>query len=310
MAGIARVWTSARLGLQTRARLARMRPRRRQAVAEIVRVLGAAGPEIEAAGGSGGGSGRRVLVVAHVHYPHLWPELAGHVAGIGAPLDLTVTLTPPASELATIIATQFPGARVIPVPNRGRDLAPLLTVLAGTPGLGGYAAVLKVHTKHSPHRRTGDAWRRGMLADLCPGPQGIEAILDVLAAAPARAAVPGASPGAPRAVGMVAPRGSVLGREFLGPNAGKVADLASRAGLRLEPDRLWFPAGAMFWARPQVLADLMALGLSPEDFDAEPTPPDGTLAHALERYLGVVLSARGLGVLEVGELPGGTTMVT
>ncbi len=54
----------------------------------------------------------------------------------------------------------------------------------------------------------------------------------------------------------------------------------------------------MFWARPEVLLPLADLGLAAEDFGPETGAVDGTLAHAVERYLGVLAASQGLAVIE------------
>jgi lipopolysaccharide biosynthesis protein len=132
--------------------------------------------------------------------------------------------------------------------------------------------------------RNGDAWRRDLLADLMGSTQRIESILGLLATDPR--------------IGMVAPARNVLGREFLGPNRPRVVALARKGGLAFDPERLWFPAGSMFWTRPEVLLPLADLGLTADDFGPETGAVDGTLAHAVERYLGVVAESQGLAVIE------------
>jgi lipopolysaccharide biosynthesis protein len=54
----------------------------------------------------------------------------------------------------------------------------------------------------------------------------------------------------------------------------------------------------MFWTRPEVLLPLADLGLTAEDFGPETGAVDGTLAHAVERYLGVLAERMGLAVIE------------
>ena len=271
--------SSARHRVRTRLRLIRMRPRRARFVRELV---ASAPSRTVPAVVEEGGEGRRVLVIAHVYYPDLWDELAEGIARVPGEVDLVVTLVEGrADDLAEPIRSRFPGADVRLLANQGRDVWPLLQVLDRVPG---HDTVLKVHTKRSPHMRNGDAWRRDLLADLVGSTQRIEAILGLM--------------DTDRRIGMVAPARNVLGREFLGPNRPRVEALARKVGRAFDPDRLWFPAGSMFWTRPEVLLPLADLGLNAEDFGPETGAVDGTLAHAVERYLGVLAESQGLAVIE------------
>jgi lipopolysaccharide biosynthesis protein len=223
-----------------------------------------------------------VLVIAHVYYPELWDELAAYIERVPGDVDVVVTLVQDrADHLSAAITDRFPGADVRVVPNRGRDLWPLIQVLDR---VGGHGLVLKLHTKRSPHMRDGDSWRRQLLDGLVGASDRIDGIVELLST--------------DRRIGIVAPVRNVLGREFLGPNRSQVESLARRGRRTFEPDRLWFPAGSMFWARPEVLTPLADLGLSADDFGPETGAVDGTLAHALERYLGVLASSQGLAVIE------------
>jgi lipopolysaccharide biosynthesis protein len=270
--------SSARHRVQTRLRLIRMRPRRARFVHELV----ASAPSRLTSAATEGGPDTRVLVIGHVFYPDLWAELAAGIELVPGDVDVVVTLVQGrADHLADPIRAQFPGADVRVVANQGRDVWPLIQVLDRVPG---HDAVLKVHTKRSPHMRNGDSWRRDLLDGLVGSPGRIEAILGLMAT--------------DRRVGMVAPARNVLGREFLGPNRPRVEALAKKGGRTFDPDRLWFPAGSMFWTRPEVLLPLNDLGLAADDFGPETGAVDGTLAHAVERYLGVLAASQSLAVIE------------
>ena len=48
-----------------------------------------------------------------------------------------------------------------------------------------------------------------------------------------------------------------------------------------------FPAGSMFWCKPAAIHSLLDLNLRWTSFDREFGQIDGTLAHGLERLLGL-----------------------
>ena len=227
------------------------------------------GPEIQPL--RRGRSGR-VLVIAHVFYPEIWPELAIRIERIPAPYDVIVTLVEGHSAgLVDAIVAQFPNVVIETLPNRGRDLWPLVHV-AELGLIGDYDAVLKLHTKKSVHRLDGDAWRERLLDSLCPTPEGIALILDLLRRDPE--------------VGMVAPAGAVLGREFWGGNGPLIDALAARSGIPVDPAAVWFPGGSMFWSRPGPLNRLRKASLTTDDFEHEVGHPglhDRARARALLR---------------------------
>ena len=236
------------------------------------------------------GCAGRVLVVAHAFYPQLWPAIADRIARIPAPVDLVVTLVEGRSEvLADSIVAQFPGVEFEVLSNRGRDMWPFVRVLEL--GLvGDYDAVLKLHTKASVHRIDGDAWRDRLLDSLCPSPDGIAQILELLRR--------------DTDIGLIAPAGAVLGREFWGSNGPMVDALAARTGIGVDPERVWFPGGSMFWARPGPLNRLRDARLTIEDFEHEAVSIDGTTAHALERFVGALVAHAGMSVIAADDVAG------
>ena len=111
-------------------------------------------------------------MVVHVFYPEVWPDIVDRFARIPEPFDLIVSLVQGDAEgLERSIQDRLPMARVEVVPNRGRDLASLVS-LANRGLLSGYDAILKVHSKRSPHRLDGDAWRVRLLDGVLPSPEG------------------------------------------------------------------------------------------------------------------------------------------
>lgn len=58
-------------------------------------------------------------------------------------------------------------------------------------------------------------------------------------------------------------------------------------------DFMSYPAGGMFWARPEALQGILGHNYQYEDFPAEPLPNDGSMLHALERVLGSLAEHNG-----------------
>jgi lipopolysaccharide biosynthesis protein len=153
----------------------------------------------------------------------------------------------------------------------------------------GYDYLLKIHTKKSYHREDGQRWRSDMLSKLA-GPNGnavkVKAILD-----------------AQKEVGMVGPTGHVVNSSrYFGHNKAMIHMLARSVGIdQPETRHFSFVAGTMFWAKPAALRYLNALPVSAGDFEPEPLRFDGTLAHAVERFIGLASAYSGFSILEIDE---------
>lgn len=230
-----------------------------------------------------------VAVALHLYYPELWAEFAARLAAQGFDFDLYVTLTGPAAEDAALggaIAADFPRARIWRFGNRGRDVLPFLTLVnAGL--LAPYRAVCKLHGKVSPHRRDGAEWRQDLVGAVMGAAGPTRARLDRFLADPA--------------AGLWVADGHVLSdpRDW-GINRPRTAEILARGGLEVAGDA--FPAGSIWWVKPQVLDRLAALGLTAADFEPERGLVDGTTAHAVERAMATLVLASGLAFVEASAL--------
>gem|GEM_PF-363529 len=272
------------------------------------------GREGEHGGGLGGRAQAEVAVVLHLHYRDLWDEFAEALAVAALEVDLFVTLShrrgdlpddpppppdradagdadpdeaPAAETLAAQIRASVPGARVIVMPNHGRDVFPFVH-LVNSGLLDGYRAVCKLHTKRSPHRRDGDAWRRHLVAGVLPG-AGTAAALERFLADP-------------EAGLWVADGQHYTDPRWWGSNREGVARLCRRVGVLPDQGALSFPAGSIYWLKPAMITLIRGLRLRIEDFEPEAGQLDGTTAHAFERALGYLAAAAGLAIRQSAEV--------
>lgn len=234
-------------------------------------------------------SDARVLVVAHVYYPEVWSDIEQRLPLLPEPYDLIVSLVEGATvALEAEIARRLPRAVLHRVPNVARDVGSLIE-LAAEGVFDAYDAVLKIHTKRSPHRVDGDMWRIALLDGLMPSDAGIRRVIELFRRDPS--------------VGLVVPAGHIGGPETWGANQPLVEALAARIPFAFDPSALRYPAGSMYWARPWILKRLADLELGPEHFEPEAGHVDGSTAHALERFVGLAAQASGLEMVETAAVP-------
>jgi lipopolysaccharide biosynthesis protein len=225
----------------------------------------------------------RLAVHLHLYYEEMTGQCIGYLRNIPAHFDLYVSVPEgrDSAALARHLAAALPEAgevQVEVVPNRGRDIAPLIVQFGER--LLRYDAIAHFHTKKSPHDTELAGWFESIMGTLCGTRSGVAQILDLLG----------------RDAKMVYPAG----------NKRRLWDDSGWSGNRLIAERILreqglgntgdfryveFPEGAMFWARTGSLARLLRLPLGFEDFPEEPIAPDATFAHALERLILVLAQA-------------------
>ena len=226
----------------------------------------------------------KVAIVAHTFYPQLVAEIV-HCWEVvkeanGGRADLLITTTAELADQLRLELGERAGLEVHTMANRGRDIAPFVSLL-NKGVLDRYDAVLKLHTKRSPHLMTGNLRRRLLFAVLVGHAANVRRTLALFE---------------DRSIGIVGWRLSF--RRNLGwwmGNKARIAELARRTVPPLPPS-VGFFEGSMFWVRPQALAPLKALSLSTEDFELEERQVDGALHHAIERVFTLAAWAEGYSV--------------
>lgn len=224
----------------------------------------------------------QVALHIHVFYPELLAPMLERLACNQLQPDLFLSYSQPALEpsIRQILARHGREASLHPVPNRGRDIGPLLSEL-GQHLDQHYAFHCHLHTKKSVliGADTAATWREFLLANLLGNQQ--RPMADrILAELQADSSLGLVFPDDPGCLGWTDNR----------PHA---EALATRLGLPALPAAINFPVGTMFWARRGALSSLYNLGLSWDDYPEEPLGYDGTMLHAIERLLPQICLASG-----------------
>ncbi len=220
----------------------------------------------------------RIGVAAHVFYPDLIDEFVEQLSHIPIPFVLLVSVVSETDKETAVSKFSRIGKvsslHVRIVPNRGRDLAPLLVTYR--------EEILKldvfchIHTKKSLYTGLEQGrWRQYLTGSLLGSNARIAWILGMFQASPK--------------LGMVYPESfhavPMIAHTWLS-NKEHARRIGALLGIGIDGDAyLDFSAGSMFWVRTAALRPLYALNLEFEDFPEEAGQKDGTLQHAIERLL-------------------------
>jgi lipopolysaccharide biosynthesis protein len=227
-----------------------------------------------------------VAVHLHLYYTDMLGEMVEYLNNIPQKYDLFVSVSR-STDIANVrerLKTALLNVeRVIveAVPNRGRDIAPLIVQFGKR--LSQYDIFGHFHTKKSPHNLRLSDWCAKIFSQLMGPPKSggghVNGILELLQTD----------------AKVVFPEGRadiVKDRSGWSANYDLARILLQKyTELSIEDfPGVDFPEGGMFWARGNVLRKMLELPLDYQDFPTEPIAADGTLAHALERLILVFAS--------------------
>ncbi len=214
--------------------------------------------------------------VVHCYYPQILPELGKYIDNL--PRRAALYVSTDSQEKARRISAffepfEFSKLEVRVFPNKGWDMAPFFAGFKDV--LPRYEFALKLHAKGSPQhgKEEAHAWRAMLYNSLAGSRERVENILAFLACEPE--------------VGVAAPPTPLFMREISQTlNHVPMRDILRRYAIELPRDAaIDFPVGGMFWARTAALRPLLELDLNFDNFTADTTMRDGTLAHTLERLI-------------------------
>jgi len=220
----------------------------------------------------------------HLHYSEMAVEIFSRLKDSEVNPDLFISVTSEDGKIDVekeLQAYSLLCKEIKIVPNRGRDIGPLLTGYREIFG-SDYDFVGHVHGKKSVTLggNTGSAWAVFLYENLLGGKC---KMMDLILGNMARDTTLGlVFPDDPHAMGW-------------NKNRDHAVTLANKMSLNIEIpiSSLNFPVGTMFWCRPDALKPLIDLNLAWSDYPEEPVPYDGSALHAVERLLPLVTKNQG-----------------
>ncbi len=229
-------------------------------------------------------SSAKVAVILHLYYESCWDEIDYYLSNIEEPLDLYVSLGGYVSKATEEkLLLKFPNAVIYKLPNVGRDIAPFIHIFKSI-DVNRYEAICKIHSKKSKHRVDGALWRNYLLGRLLGSPRKVKVIREKINDSN---------------VGMISPFFHRLcSNDYINNNQDLLSELIEIHGESYGSVSFDFVGGSMFWFKPQALEPLLFINIG--SFELEHNQLDGTLAHAIERYLGyVVLKVQKMKIKEI-----------
>ena len=231
----------------------------------------------------------KIAVFLHLYYTEMLDELLSHIENLSAlqdiEYDLIVTLCHKNPELEQKIYAFKDNAQIMLVPNRGYDVAPFLQAVKSI-HLSGYDYIIKLHSKRdlsSPAYLPsctlyGCEWRQNLL-EFMSSPKHLQESLLRFDNNPQ--------------IGMLtAPELIISAYKEDHQALDRATQIMHGMGLSLKNKT--FVAGTMFIARASLFRLWKHLPYDASDFEEfNPTHKGGSLAHALERVLGFMISAQG-----------------
>ena len=231
----------------------------------------------------------RVCCLIHLYYTDIWDELAAHLHNLGDfPHDIYVNFVATTVDDGAVarVRADFPTARVLTSPNRGRDAGGIFSLLALV-DTARYDVVLVLHGKRSVNlpEGHGDLWRRTLIDPLIGSPAIARLNVELMASDPTAGLIASAS----------------CCSTFAGNNGVMLKLLSERLGLPPVVDQPPYIAGAMFMIRPALIGELQRALRNLPFLDYEHAAArdaiDGQLEHAVERMYGTLAAARGLRIV-------------
>jgi len=217
-----------------------------------------------------------VAVIVHLFYPDIWQEIYTYLNALDLKHDLYITLPPHIEDKDIIrILQDRPDAKIYVVENRGRDVLPFLLVMHHI-GVDTYRYICKLHTKKTGATPLGSVWRKLLYYDLIGSQETVEKIVALL--------------DSDAKVGQVSGRYTILDSvRYDYANSARVKELCEAAGITYAPEYT-FAGGTMFWSKTEIFAPLLELFVKGElIFEEEKGQKDRTMAHAIERFLGILV---------------------
>jgi glycosyltransferase involved in cell wall biosynthesis len=218
-------------------------------------------------------------VVIHVYLPGVLLDILRRLVLLHERLHLYVTCVAGLEDTVhSHLAVSGLKYSLYRVPDHGRDALPFLHVLANLRA-DNITTLVKLHTKRSAHMGTESSWAHDLFDDLL-SPVRFRQSVEYLAA-PSHHPLLGTEPY----------RAQVT-QDLEEEDRQRLLALAERAGIDSQRiDDADFFAGSMFFVRIEALAPLERMNLTGKDFDTERGQLTGTLAHAIERFFGVLANA-------------------
>jgi lipopolysaccharide biosynthesis protein len=221
-------------------------------------------------------------IVLHLYYIDLWAEIKEEFKNFKDPFDLYININNNATDEEIIsIHKDYPNAVLFSCENRGRDILPFLEMMKVIDERK-YKYICKIHTKKSLHRVDGDQWRNHLIQSLIGSQERISKAKKLLSSD----------------TGIVVARDNIFPYQlWIGSNMAMIKAFAKKANIQV-PDDFTFPAGSMFWFKPELMKPLIQY-MESSEFVFEEGQIDGTIAHAGERIFGLLCAIKGYKIEEI-----------